>query len=183
MAQSLAAIGGVTFLLTFLHFVVDWGLQTHTEAMTKASDWKVRARHCCVYAVGLILPLLFVFPDLGDLLFTWLLLWLSHFAIDTYIPVYIWAKYLRKAPQLQSASSELEGFKALAKEPLGLILVIAMDQAWHILFLFPIATLVVLPEFRSWIYWISSNMVAFLGFLVLLGGKPLTKSSSASPPN
>jgi hypothetical protein len=181
MAQSLAAIGGVTFLLTFLHFVVDWGLQTHTEAMTKASDWKVRARHCCVYAVGLTLPLLFVLPDTGDRIFMLLLLWLSHFAIDTYIPVYIWAKYLRRAPQLQNAPSELEGFKALAKEPLGLFLVITMDQAWHILFLFPIASLIVFPEFRSWIYWTSSNMMAFLGFLVLLGKKPLTKDSSARP--
>lgn len=181
MIQSLAAIGGVAFLLTFLHFIVDWGFQTHTEAMTKASDWRVRGRHCCVYAVGLILPLLFVLPGTGDRFFALSLLWLSHFAIDTYVPVYVWAKYLRRAPQLQKPPSELEGFKALAKEPLGLFLVIAMDQAWHILFLFPVATLVILPELRLWIYWVSSIMMALLGVLVLLGGSALLKVCSPRP--
>lgn len=171
----LALVGGTAFLLAFVHFVVDWGFQSHTEAMKKARDFKVRARHCYIYTLGFAPLMYFMFPDWRDLVFSLTVLWWSHFLIDTYIPVYFWAKYLRKPPQMVKPPNELEGFTAFAKEPLGLVLVIAMDQAWHILFLFPIAVLYVIPEVRNWAILAGSIGLLGLFLMVVLGSKRLTK--------
>lgn len=99
--DRLAAVGGVFAVLVFWHFFADWVFQSHREAMAKATDPWVRARHCLVYAV-LFGPLfgLVGFHDLWAL-FALALLFCSHFVIDTYIPVMLWAKHLRRDPHFK----------------------------------------------------------------------------------
>jgi hypothetical protein len=97
--NGLAAVGGVFAVLVFWHFFADWVFQSHKEALAKAKDWKVRARHCAVYTL-LFYPLFLVMGMnvwVGDICVS--ILFFSHFFIDTYIPVMLWAKHLRKAPQ------------------------------------------------------------------------------------
>lgn len=128
-------IGGTFALLAFAHFVVDFIFQTHSEAMGKSHDWKIRARHCLVYTGGMLVAC-YVLGMVG-----WLLVWAgvvlfaSHFVEDTYLPVYWWAKYIRMAPGVTS----IDGFKAWAGTPLGILLIIAVDQIIHLAFVLAIA--------------------------------------------
>ncbi len=187
LASKLSDLGGLLFLLSFVHFIVDWGFQSHNEAMQKATNKLVRARHCVVYTMGLLPLVIFLFAGKGDseaICFSLFLLWVSHFLIDTYIPVYVWALYFRKPPEMMEygkavalnetggtrlAETELEKFKGFAKTPLGLFLVIAMDQAWHILFLVPVASLAVFPEHHAGVYILSSLALVQLAILTAFG--------------
>lgn len=184
MTSLLAQVGGLLFLLTFVHFVVDWGLQTDSEASNKALKWKVRARHCTVYTVGVTLCLWATHPPWSTLFWSACTLWVSHFLIDTYLPVYLWVKYLRKPAELTRggyamlrdspgtlilAQDELHRFKAFANTPLGILLVVAVDQAWHTCFLIPVACLLVLPEHTRTILWITGGGLVGLGVLVGFG--------------
>jgi hypothetical protein len=113
--SQLAQVGGVFAVLVFWHFFADWVFQSHKEAMAKAKNHLVRARHCVVYTV-LFIPLLLLLSvrEGQDVLggtgtasleitssfyISLAILFFSHFVIDTYIPVMLWAKYLRRAPQ------------------------------------------------------------------------------------
>src|SRR5690348_3766544 len=93
---KVALAGGLFAAFTFVHFVVDWIMQTHAEAMAKHNNWKVRARHCLIYTVGFV-PLMWY---LNFTMVQWVvglnILFWSHFVEDTYIPVFLWAKYIRK---------------------------------------------------------------------------------------
>lgn len=156
--HELSRLGGVFAILVFWHFFADWVFQTHKEALAKAKNHWVRARHCFVYA-ALFLPLFWLvgFRD------NWLaltILFVSHFFIDTYIPVMLWAKHLRKAPQFEGVGrtrvfqpwqdnvvdqvgykTDEDAFKAFAATNIGLVLMITMDQFLHIAFLLPVAWL------------------------------------------
>jgi len=135
MLETLIASGSLFSLLVFNHFIVDWGFQTHNEAMKKTPDWKVRARHCLIYATG-FMPLLFLMGLSGpELVASFLILFTSHFIEDTYIPVYFWAKYVRRMPLIRLDG--IQAFKAEFSRPLGLILFITIDQLIHMLFLLP----------------------------------------------
>lgn len=134
--HKVALVGGLFASFTFVHFFVDWIMQTHAEAMVKHNNWKVRARHCLIYTVGFI-------PLMWYLNFTFLqffvgcnILFWSHFAEDTYLPVYWWAKYIRKPPEMKD--NPKEGFILFIQTTLGKILMIAVDQIIHLTFLFPL---------------------------------------------
>ena len=136
MIDMLATAGGLFVLLGFNHFVVDWVFQTHNEAMKKATNWRWRVRHCLIYAVGFLPLLMLMGLSPGELLASFGILFGSHFLEDTYIPVYLWAKYVRRVPWVR-----LDGMKAFKQDfnrPLGLVLFIAIDQIIHLLFLFPL---------------------------------------------
>jgi hypothetical protein len=117
LLMLLAILGGIYVLLAFWHFPADWLFQSQKEALAKAKDHLVRARHCTVYTL-LYVPLLLLLRtrvhegifDYGPNVETMLgyqfwaslaILWVSHFIIDTYWPVMMWAKYLRRAPQFK----------------------------------------------------------------------------------
>jgi hypothetical protein len=155
------AMGGVFSLLVFWHFLADWVFQSQTEAMTKAKDRKVRLWHCTKYAAAFV-PLLFVTTNWAVMLMSLGILFVSHYFIDSYVPVMLWAKHLRKAVQFECVGkryppqpwqdkvveprgfdNDEEAFKAFAATPLGLILIITMDQFFHIAFLLPVAFLMV----------------------------------------
>src|SRR5271154_2201655 len=94
--QTLGLIGGLLSLLTLNHFFVDWIFQSHEEAMIKHNNPKVRAKHCCIYTMGFI-PLLIVMGLGSWSLFVGLnVLFWSHYYIDTYQLVFLWAKHIRR---------------------------------------------------------------------------------------
>lgn len=201
---SISRVGGWLALLVTLHFTVDWVFQSHDEAMRKPRDWRVRAKHCLVYTFPFA-ALLFAttWSPVLVLLMT-LLVFTSHFVEDTYYPILLWAKYVRRPPQMRrvvfargrvfpaapppdgreppltpspsyvplvisddgtereprdrvesevvhmhnvrlisveeaQARLDLDGFIAFVSEPLGKILLVAIDQIVHILFLLPVA--------------------------------------------
>lgn len=145
----LGVAGGLFALMTFVHFFVDWICQTHAEAMAKHNNAKVRARHCLIYTLGFIPIMCFFSFGLTEWLIALNILFWSHFIEDTYIPVMLWAKYIRKVPEfdmigkpgdLECASpmNDKEAFIRFVTTPLGKILMIAVDQIIHLTFLFPI---------------------------------------------
>jgi len=142
---KLAEAGGIFVVLTFVHFVVDWLFQSHDEAMRKSHEWRIRARHCAVYALS-FLPVLW-WVDLSDWrLFAALnVLFWSHFIEDTYVPVMLWLKYMRQPPQftLGWESDEKKFWAFLEESPIGYILMIAVDQIVHLTFLWPVVWLIV----------------------------------------
>ena len=149
--------GGFFAILGFIHFFVDWIFQSHAEAMVKHNNAKVRAKHCAIYTIGFV-PLLVFCLVVGALSWWQLLasiaiLFVSHFCEDTYIPVYWWAKYVRRPPEMTEPikqSPNIDGYvNVLPPDPkvgfvlfiqttLGKILMIAIDQIIHLAFLFPI---------------------------------------------
>lgn len=181
---TLGTAGGLLSLFLMNHFVVDWIFQSHDEAMVKHNNPKVRAKHCLIYTLGFI-PLLFLMHMSWPLIAISLnILFWSHFVEDTYIPVFLWAKYIRRPPQmvdkgLEKIHDEAEkslfihykymdpwkdgefqktknlaatsalAMKVLAKDgfvqfidtTLGKILMIAVDQIIHALFLIPVVIL------------------------------------------
>jgi hypothetical protein len=153
IVMYLALAGGLFAICTFVHFVVDWIFQSHAEAMVKHNNPKVRAKHCLIYTMGFI-PLFLLF---GFTWYEWLIganiLFWSHFAEDTYIPVFLWAKYMRKPPEMSQVvktSSTIDGYVHISPPdpkkgfvefigtPLGKILMITVDQIIHLMFLWPV---------------------------------------------
>jgi hypothetical protein len=140
-----ALAGGLFSVLTFIHFFVDWICQTHAEAMAKHNNAKVRARHCLVYTLGFV-PLLLIFTHVGaltllELSICLLILFMSHFYLDTYHGVYLWAKYIRRPPEMDQADTR-QGFIQFVQTTLGKILMISIDQISHLFFLWPIVYMV-----------------------------------------
>jgi hypothetical protein len=134
--HSLGIAGGLFAILTFVHFFVDWICQTHSEAMQKHNNPIVRARHCAIYTIGFV-PFLFWFNLTGlEIFFSMNILFWSHFIEDTYVPVFLWAKYVRRPPEM--INDPKNGFLSFISTPLGKILMIAVDQIIHLAFLFPI---------------------------------------------
>jgi len=129
-------MGGLFAIFTFVHFLVDWILQTHAEAMAKHNNWKVRARHCVIYTIGFVPLMLILKLSTLEFMFGLNILFWSHFIEDSYIPVFLWAKYIRKPPEMNA--NPKEGFIQFVSTPLGKILMIAVDQIIHLAFLFPL---------------------------------------------
>lgn len=141
----LVNVGAVFSLLVLVHFVVDWLFQSHDEAMKKSHDWRVRSRHCTIYALGFV-PFMLIANLVGDThfslleaLLSLLILYVSHMVEDTYYPVFLWVKYVRKPPEFKTYSDDKTAFLVWFSKPLGKIIGIVVDQLIHILFLLPIA--------------------------------------------
>lgn len=148
----------IPFVLVMWHFVCDWLYQSQQEALTKGLDSKVRAWHCIKYAVPFA-PLLWLFGMSPiKIVIAVTILFVSHFIIDSYLPVIWWAKYLRKVPEFnQNLSSDLppdlqklviraslkKNLKDMFQNPVGAILLITMDQFFHLCFLLPVMLLMV----------------------------------------
>jgi len=154
----IAIMGGLFAVLAFIHFFVDWIFQSHSEAMVKHNNPKIRAKHCLIYTLGFV-PLLAL---VGFSFYEWLIalniLFWSHFCEDTYLPVYYWAKWIRRPPEMTQPRKRTEvdgyvtilppdpkaGFVEFVQTPLGKILMIAIDQIIHLAFLFPIAWMILM---------------------------------------
>lgn len=163
MVREIALMGELFAVFIFVHFFVDWICQTHAEAMAKHNNWKIRARHCLIYTVGFI-PLLWVLDfSFWKFVISLNILFWSHFVEDTYLPVYLWAKHIRRPPEMIEPWKETytrvdgsiafrvhppdprRGFLEFVSTPLGKILMIAVDQIIHLAFLFPIVWMALNP--------------------------------------
>ena len=156
MLLEIALMGGLFAVLGFIHFFVDWIFQSHSEAMVKHNNPKVRAKHCLIYTLGFVPLFLFCHFAWWEWLIALNILFWSHFAEDTYLPVFLWAKYIRRPPEMTQPRKQVgvdgyvsilppdakAGFMEFVQTPLGKILIIAIDQIIHLAFLFPIAWLI-----------------------------------------
>lgn len=160
LVTKIALGGGLFAVFAFVHFFVDWIFQSHAEAMVKHNNPKIRAKHCLIYTLGFV-PLMWA---LGFTNWEWVfglnILFWSHFCEDTYLPVYLWAKHIRKPPEMIEPWKETymrpngemafkvhpadpkRGFVEFVQTPLGKILMIAIDQIIHLSFLFPLVWMV-----------------------------------------
>lgn len=156
MVFMIALMGGLFAVLAFIHFFVDWIFQSHAEAMVKHNNPYIRAKHCLIYTLGFT-PL-FWLVGFGRL--EWMIglniLFLSHFYLDTYHGVYLWAKYIRRPPEMVQPRKitgfdgyvsilppdAKAGFVEFVQTPLGKILMIAIDQISHLSFLWVIVYLI-----------------------------------------
>jgi hypothetical protein len=135
---ELTTIVTLFVVLVFLHFIADWVFQTHFEAVNKTKNAYIRFIHCVIYATLVTVPLTFIVPlSLTGGILAYVTLLVSHFIIDTYIPVYLWAKYLRRIPNLTK-----ENFASHFKHPVHVILFIMIDQLAHISFLWVVAYII-----------------------------------------
>ena len=157
IALETTLIGGFLGVLTLIHFVVDWIFQSHAEAMVKHNNPRVRAKHCLIYTAGFVPFMLLLNFNMLEFVAGLNILFWSHFVEDTYIPVFLWAKYIRKPPEMEMPRKETAmdkdgststrvlipdphaGFIQFVSTPLGKILMIVIDQIIHLLFLLPIA--------------------------------------------
>jgi hypothetical protein len=153
---QIALLGGLFAVLSFIHFFVDWIFQSHAEAMVKHNNPKIRAKHCLIYTIGFV-PLFCLcdFSLVEWLVATHILFW-SHFAQDTYVSVFLWAKYIRRPPEMTEPRKQIgvdgyvnilppdakAGFVDFIQTAMGKILLIAIDQIIHLFFLFPIAWMI-----------------------------------------
>jgi hypothetical protein len=149
----LALAGGLFAVLTFIHFFVDWIFQSHSEAMVKHNNPNIRAKHCLIYTLG-FLPFMWLceFTFWEYVISTNVLFW-SHFYLDTYHGVFLWAKYIRRPPEMVEPWKEtylredgsiafrvhppnaIKGFVEFIQTALGKILMITLDQISHLIFL------------------------------------------------
>lgn len=135
--------GGLFAIMVFIHAFTDFVCQTHYEAMNKHNNAKIRARHCLVYTLG-FLPLLALLAFFGalsawEVFFAVNILFWSHFYLDTYHGVYLWAKYIRRPAEMVALPHDpRQGFLNFIQTVLGKILMISIDQISHFCFLWPI---------------------------------------------
>jgi hypothetical protein len=142
--ELVSQAGGLFACLVLIHMIADWFWQTHTEAMIKHKDNEVRAKHCLIYTA-------FFTPWFAVFHFSWWqwllslnVLFYSHYLLDTYAGVYMWARYIRRPPEMNTDKDKGTlhdpkiGFVKFAETPLGKILSITIDQLSHILVLWVI---------------------------------------------
>jgi hypothetical protein len=156
LVHKIALGGGLFAVFAFVHFFVDWIFQSHAEAMVKHNNPKIRAKHCLIYTLGFVPLIYFLHFSLLEWVVGLNILFWSHFVEDTYMPVYLWAKYIRRPPEMIEPWKETvtredgskavkvhppdpkRGFIEFVQTPLGKILMIAIDQIIHLSFLFPL---------------------------------------------
>lgn len=138
LSIKLALGGGIFALLAFVHFFVDFVFQSHAEAMVKHNNPKIRAKHCLIYTLGFV-PLIWLLDfEVWEWVVGLNILFWSHFIEDTYLPVFLWAKYIRRPPEMNPPADPHKGFVEFIQTTLGKILMIAIDQIIHLAFLFPL---------------------------------------------
>jgi hypothetical protein len=145
--------GGYFAWYAFVHVLSDWIPQSHFEAINKSTNFRIRTKHCAIYAL-LFLPVLLMFGMCWwKILASLAILFVSHHAIDTYYSTVMWMKYIRKAPAFAAMTdmkfrwrideADIRAFRTTIQEPVGAILMIAIDQFTHLLFLIPIVWMTV----------------------------------------
>lgn len=121
------------------HVVGDWILQPQKMALNKTSCWKTRFLHCLIYTSCF----LFVWPHLSVFALAWI--FLTHFIIDSYKPLF-WFRKLRGDfnhmtfdPKSDGTSyTDFEKFKKSFETTSGFFVNICFDQIFHLLTFLPI---------------------------------------------
>ncbi len=163
--HHLAQVGGIFALLVFAHFVADWLCQSHAEAMAKSQNNLVRAIHCAVYSTLCTVVIGTMTESMSVVVWSFAILFTSHYFEDTYAPVFVWVRYVRRPPGVV----DLDTFKAFAGTNLGLILMIVVDQLVHLLFLIPVSVMITNPHLSLITGLIAMGMVSLLIVVAYLG--------------
>ena len=143
MFNFIAETGGTLIVLMFVHFFADLMMQTDAMARRKAdeSPWFLII-HSAVYAVAFIPVLMYAFKCAMPLVASsFLALMMSHGAIDTYTPIWLWARFLRRPQEMKNDPTG--GFTTWSSKAYGLILTTSVDQFMHMCFLVPVAAMIV----------------------------------------
>lgn len=163
----ISAAGGAFIVLVFVHFVADWMLQTDTMARRKAdeSPWLLIV-HSTVYALSFC-PILFLsfkgsFPLIVS---ATLSLLISHGAIDTYTPIWLWARVIRRPQEMDN--DPVDGFILWSSKPYGMFLTSGIDQLMHAAFLAPIAVMIAVSDAKIARIIGLGNLGAALGLAAL----------------
>ena len=136
-------IGSMFAILALWHFIIDWLGQSQKDAIAKSTNWRIRFDHCFYYALWFVLLGLAFNFHLLPMCLSFGILFISHFIIDTYIPTYLWVKYVRQ-PAIPTWDFTIEKFKEYAATPIGSIITITVDQIFHLIFVFVVAVFCVL---------------------------------------
>lgn len=161
----MSTAGGIFVLLAFIHLLADLMLQTETMAKRKAdeSSWLLII-HSAVYAVVFIPFLALAFDGSVHLTATCVLtLMMSHGAIDTYTPIWVWARLVRKPQEMKE--DPIGGFTLWSSKPYGMLLTHIIDQFMHGCFLVPVAVMIALFESNK----DMAETIGTTSFLVSLG--------------
>ena len=112
--------------LLFCHFCADWLGQSHEEAEAKKCNARVRAIHCLKYTLYMAFPVWLVLAGSWGLFVGCLMvLFFSHYIGDSYELQLWWAKRIRRIPEAQMTP----------EWPMSVILVVVVDQLWHLAWL------------------------------------------------
>jgi hypothetical protein len=146
---SLGIFGGLMMLLVLIHTSSDFVFQSHASAMIKHNHPWVRAKHCLIYMASFLPFLIWWGLPVWQLVLAANILFWSHFAIDTYYGVFLWALHIRKPPCMVDPvrtergtfvpADPKAGFIKFIDNALGKILMVVIDQLSHVWFLLPIA--------------------------------------------
>lgn len=129
--MNIEYIGGSFAVLTFFHFVFDWMFQSSKTAINKHKNKLSRAIHCLEYS--LLFGLLFHYMNIQHIALLMLVLFISHYIIDSYYPTYLFFKYIRQPyPEYPTKLFTFEVMKKYVDTPIGAILMVTVDQLLHL---------------------------------------------------
>ena len=100
--------------------------------------------HSAIYAAMYVPILSLLFNQTSITVSAILALFMSHGAIDTYAPVWLWARFVRRPPEMKE--SPYDGFVVWRLKPRGVVLIFGVDHLMHAAFLIPIAAMVVMAD-------------------------------------
>lgn len=143
--MQLETIGGALAILFGIgHFLGDWVLQTHQMANRKVSEWRVRAVHCAIYTAVVGLLMLMWRGEVSAWDGRWGLLagmlawlYLSHFVIDSYRPLFRFRQAMG-----DPFAKDVETFKERFQTPAGFVVYVTLDQVFHLVCMLPAAVAV-----------------------------------------
>ena len=154
--ELIALAGGLYAPLVFWHFIADWLTQTEKAAQTKSKNMKVLTLHCFIYTMAFV-PFFYLYDlSMWMRFVAWPVLFLSHMLGDTYLPVFWWAKYIRKMtynrhyddkrrimhPSQLDINEQFLESGMFYKPPMFLVI----DQLWHMAFLWIIPILAIIRK-------------------------------------
>jgi hypothetical protein len=151
--ETIALAGGLFVPLAIWHFVADWLTQSEYTAEVKHEGNLELTVHCFVYTVFFI-PFLFLYglPLWAGIVAGSILFW-SHWIGDRGIPVWLWARYIRRMTYVPSYEIQKRERMTVPKDLFRdgqflnvsfyfrPVLVIVVDQLWHLLWLWSIVGL------------------------------------------
>jgi hypothetical protein len=137
--------GGIFAILAFVHLFADLMTQTDFIARrkTEESSWMLIV-HSATYAATYIPILFLLFDQTSMVVSVTLVLFMSHGAIDTYAPIWLWARFIRRPPEMKIDPSA--GFVLWRSKPHSIVLIFFVDHFMHTMFLIPIAAKAVMAD-------------------------------------
>lgn len=141
--------GGIFAILSFVHFISDWVFQTNDMARRKSDESPfLLVAHCAIYTITYVPLLAWMFKwDWSITVSASIVLFISHGTIDTYTPTWLWARYVRRPPEMKN--DPVTGFTEWIKTPFGMIITLCVDQIMHLGFLIPITMMIVASDLNN----------------------------------